>query len=148
MNRRKFFGMMAAAPAAAKGAADMAVAELSRINVGAGALGQLGGGSYGMPVGSYPTSAGQQRLFDPRELMRKALADPKQRAAMASLLFEKHRTVGVIDPDIACYRSFSLNAKVAFQRQRNVERDLDEECSAPWYEGFGSIRDKIFGFLQ
>jgi hypothetical protein len=148
MNRRKFFGMMAAAPAAAKGAADMAVAELSRIGVGSLGATQLGVGSYGVPTGSYPVSCGPNRLFDPREVMRKALADPKQRAAMASLLFEKHRSVGVIDPDIACYRSFSLNAKVAYQRQRNVERDLQEETAAQWYENMSTIRDKIFGFLK
>ncbi|MBK8009583.1 MAG: hypothetical protein IPK23_15025 [Rhizobiales bacterium] len=68
------------------------------------------------------------------------LANAAARAEAESVIFEDERKVGFIDPDIACARSYSLNAKIAYQRQRNVERRLQQlQNEWPWQklEGIG-----------
>lgn len=62
--------------------------------------------------------------YPTNEQMQEALRFPQAREVVTHLLYEEERLVGRIDPDLAVMRSFSLNAKIAFQRQRNVERRL------------------------
>jgi hypothetical protein len=147
MNRRRFFGAIAAAPAAAKVAADQAVAELARAQLPGGAILGGSGGLYGGNAGVYGAPMAMQQ-FDGASAMRRLLSDPQALAEYRSLLFERNRTISQIDPDIACHRSFSLNAKIAFQRQRNVERELQEQEGGPWWHKFEALQKKFVGWLS
>jgi hypothetical protein len=142
MNRRKFFGAMAAAPAAAKMAAETAAAELSKIHVGALGGAEMPSAAYGQQIMGASGSSG----LDPRNLLKRALMDPQKRAELRSLMFERNRHVPSIDPDIACYRSFSLNAKVTFQRQRNVERGFQEDLGESGWQRWQEAARKLIGW--
>jgi hypothetical protein len=144
MNRRRFFGLMAAAPMAAKTVAESAAADLARLKVSGLVDGGSisGGGIYGTPMPA------QGAVGDPRAMLKRALLDPKKRAEIESLLFERYTAVGAIDPDIACYRSFSLNAKITFQRQRNVERALQEELGEATWQRWHELYRKVTGWLS
>lgn len=129
LGRRAFLRVAALSPLAAKKAAETTAAELSgTITAGHGNWHGLGGGT---PNNGPAVS---------KESWRQLLSNAAHRADAESVIFEDERKVGFIDPDIACARSFSLNAKIAYQRQRNVERrlrQLQEEW--PWQklEGIG-----------
>lgn len=125
MNRRKLISLLGlapvAAPLAAKAMADSATANLAAVSL---APGQGTYGNAGVPSSSNEAT---------REEARIALMNPAIRAEVESMLFKQERRVSFIDPDIACHRSFSLNAKIAFQRQRNVAREIDQMKSEyPW----------------
>jgi hypothetical protein len=143
MNRRRFFGLMAAAPVAARTVAESAAADLSRVRVSGlvdgGAI--ASGGSFGGPVTNSP-------MVDPRAMLKRALLDPNKRAEIESMLFERNQAVGAIDSDLACYRSFSLNAKIAFQRQRNVQRALQEELGEATWQRWHELYRKVTGWLS
>jgi opacity protein-like surface antigen len=144
MNRRRFFGLMAAAPIAAKATAQSAAADLAKIQVNG--LGQYGAISGGYSVGGLSPSPDYG--IDPRSLLKKALLDPSKRAEIESLMFERHRGVGAIDADLACYRTFSLNAKIAFQRQRNVRLALQEEVGESGWQRWHESFHKLTGWLS
>ena len=61
-----------------------------------------------------------------RALAAKAVfvANPDLYEAARSTCFYNNRNVDHIDPDIAVLKSLSPMAKVTFQRQRNVEREM------------------------
>jgi hypothetical protein len=114
-----------AAPAAAKQVMDKAAADLAGVHInGAGA--GLASALYGNPA-SDTGPTGQQ--YDPRKALRNLLADEAARAEYTSAMYARNRNVSYIDLDLATKRSFSLAAKVAYQRQRNVARQIDEESS-------------------
>ncbi len=77
-------------------------------------------------------------------MSRSAFSNLQSREAIRAILFEEYKLVGAIDHDIASKRSFSLAAKVTFQRQRNVERRIDEMQAAYPHERINKI---IRGFL-
>lgn len=133
MNRRSILQLFAAAPVgaplAAKAAVESAAAELSKINaVGVGEAG---------PTNPSPGMS----LADPtREQTHFALRVPETRAAIVSELYEQERRIWSIEPDLAVKRSFSLSAKIAFQRQRNVERRLAEmEAGLPLWQRLSKL---------
>ena len=59
-------------------------------------------------------------------MARRAFGNADTFETVRSILFEENKIVGAIDHDLASKRSFSLAAKVTFQRQRNVERRIEE----------------------
>lgn len=59
------------------------------------------------------------------EAVRWALDQPAQRAELESLLYEQYRNTHILDPDLAYNNVYSMAAKLAYQRQRNVKRDID-----------------------
>jgi hypothetical protein len=110
--RRSILRMFASAPLVAKATADKAVANLTGI---ASEGLQYGGGCA--PSGEGP------KPHEFAAFLRNAVA----RREIETILYrEQERMVGAIDPDLAALRSFSLNAKITFQRQRNVARRLEE----------------------
>jgi hypothetical protein len=137
--RRRFFSFMAAAPIGAKAAAEQLAGIASvgsygqRNAVGSGGLsglfsdGPVGGNS------SLPTVAGLTRL-QKQGALRAALLSPEVHARIESIIFEDNRMVAHIDHDLASKRSFSLAAKVTFQRQRNVARQMSYDVleQTPW----------------
>lgn len=114
--RRRFLGLLPAAPLAGKAAADAAIAELSGVR--ANGLANNGGWISAVPSGKDGPSDGN--------LLKKAWQMPAFRGELESMLYEQNRRVGYLDPDIANKRSFSMAAKIAYQRQREVERSLQE----------------------
>lgn len=118
LNRRGFLRALPAAPLAAKAAADAAIMESSNI------------GRIGMFPGDQAKNcapvAYDKNWYDRRKSI---FLSPDVGSEIRSFLFEKNRQVQYIDPDIACLRSFSLNAKIAFQRARNVERQFQAEIT-------------------
>lgn len=110
--RRKalaFLGIGAAtAPLAAKEAAEAKVCELASIGVGRAKI-------YGISQSTEDPTAEQYNL---------AFQVPGVRDELRSLFFEYERDVGSIDWDLASKKSFSLAAKITYQRQRNVERAI------------------------
>jgi hypothetical protein len=124
-NRRTILGLIGMAPVAGPAAA-RAIAENTAANLAGVAL-RAGSTVYGpatLPCNpSHPTDA-HTRL---------ALKIPAVRKHVRELLAEEQRGEPVyrIDPDLAVYRSFSLNAKIVFQRQRNIERRLEGMASEP-----------------
>lgn len=62
-----------------------------------------------------------------------AMRNKLLRRQIESMLYEQEKRVCCIDPDIAVMRSFSLSAKVTFQRQRNVEKRMEDMAlDYPW----------------
>lgn len=73
---------------------------------------------------------------------------PQIREHVRSVIFEEQQHVGYIDADIAVLRSFSLNAKVTYQRQRNVERRLYQlQHEWPW-QRMNTIVSKAIGLFR
>lgn len=61
-------------------------------------------------------------------------------------LREQAKYISTLDPDIAVLRSFSLNAKVAWQRERNYERLIaTAHRQGPWETAMQAF-EKVAGF--
>jgi hypothetical protein len=74
-------------------------------------------------------------------LQNKALPDYIERE-----LRETSKYVYNLDPDIACKRSFSINAKICFQRQRNYQDALRRIEERSWYDDAKEAFKKKAGF--
>lgn len=117
MNRRSVLGAIGIAPFAGKTIAGTAIG--GQLGVKSASL----AGSFGeMPAQDSPKAP----LIDRTQAMRMVLADKEAIAEIRNELFEEHRIVHAIDPDIAIMKSWSDMAKITFQRQRNVERAMAE----------------------
>lgn len=133
--RRSFLRLLAVSPIAGKAAAEAAAARLSGLEIG---------GVDGVNTrGIMPSSVGDPTPDDHLRI----LSMPGKRTEIRSMLFERERRVSSIDPDIACHRSWSLNAKIAFQRQRNVEEAMREMVETTiWRRIDNFIRDSLKPF--
>lgn len=81
----------------------------------------------------------------PWERARRAFADKETLAAIRASLFEQNKIITVLDTDLATKRSFSLAAKIAFQRQRNVEAEM-QRMTLDHYSGHAwGIVQKFLG---
>lgn len=109
--RRKFFGFMAATPLAAKQVAEESAAKLAGIS------------TDGLTYGGVFPSATEDGFTS--EQFATSLLNPILKSQIESLLFQQYKSVGGLDYDIACHKSFSLAAKIAFQRQRNVAQAME-----------------------
>lgn len=132
--RRGFLKLLPAAGFAGKLAAEDAAKQLS--GLGSTGFPQNAGGGWAVEgLGCAPNqpapislSQGSAISIDARRrIIQRVLRIPKLRGELESILYEDQRHVGYIDPDLAAKRSFSLAAKVTFQRQRNVERALQNQ---------------------
>lgn len=136
MNRRRVLRLIGmgsvAGPVAAKAAAESAAADLIGVTMLPGVM--IAGAPQGA-TGIAELSTDQHR---------QALLNPLTRRAVESLLYEDEQVVTRLDPDIACMRSFSLNAKITFQRQRNVERRMRGlQQKWPWQRLTETIREAL-----
>lgn len=75
--------------------------------------------------------------------LRDALKKPDQLREIKALLYEQYRTVYVMDPDLLYNKSLSPAAKIAYQRQRIVERALDFELNGQ-QTSWENLRNKIW----
>ena len=127
-SRRSFLRVMGAAPLVAKTAAEEAAKSLAGIGLSSGVQLNPAMSQAGIPVGAnytHPSAANISQM-----LLDKAFRELVEEAA-----YQNNRHVSYIDHDLASKRSFSLAAKVTFQRQRNVAREVDgyaREHVSPW----------------
>lgn len=132
--RRRMLGFLGMAPLAGRQALEEGAKHLAGIGKSGSfptadlrdALDLRGAPSQGVcasvdtPVSDYWA---QKKLRE--TTLRAALAIPASRAEIESILYEDQRMVWNLDPDLAVLRSISLSAKIAYQRQRNVARQLE-----------------------
>lgn len=115
MHRRKFLRGIAAAPVAAKGAAESLAAK-------AAGLGVIGKDAVHTNMSCEPEVSGsneaQKQLRD--WILQNGLPEWRKKE-----LFRSSKYVTALDPDIASMRSFSLAGKVAMQANRNFEKSVD-----------------------
>ncbi|HMX62285.1 MAG TPA: hypothetical protein PKD58_04400 [Candidatus Sumerlaeota bacterium] len=98
----------------------------------------------GSMVGNVQSGVGRP----PSDMWREAFrVYPELRSQQESTFFEQEK-IGTIDPDIAVYRSFSMAAKIAFQKQRNVARRMDELQGVPWWHKTETLFQKITALLK
>lgn len=141
VGRRSFLRLFAASPLAAKAAGDQAIAELTGMVAG-GARG-LGspGPSYGNPAGTSEVSP---------EVRRSRITDFFRRFTVPDWEVDRikrdARHVYGLDSDIAALRSFSMNAKIGMQRERNVQRELERMKGQTAYEELRDDFRKKHGF--
>lgn len=129
-DRRSFLRLLGLSPIAAKVAADQAAADLSGVTAN--------GLSFEPPEfgASWMGHSGEKLITDEIEshrgrskLIRLACKVPQLYSELESELYRSHKHIGSIDPDLASMKSFSLAAKITFQRQRNVEHMRGGLCS-------------------
>lgn len=132
MKRRGFFGFAAGAAVAGPSIAKEAIGQIASgleatsLGIGGEAANALAGG-YGLVSG---TAQAQKGYFDPKGEALSALARLSGISASARERMKRTMThVSALDPDIASYRSLSLNAKIEMQRERQFERMLSERRS-------------------
>lgn len=138
--RRSFLKALPATPFAAKKAAENAAASISRIGAGPSlglGLGVAQESTTAVSLGNIPTDKDWIKL----------VGDVAFRKELESIYYERERSVSSIDPDIAVYRSFSLSAKIAYQRERNVARQVAALTDGNgWWGRFEKFRRKAMGF--
>lgn len=85
----------------------------------------------------------RQPLVSHTQAVAKILADPILRQKIEAEAWQNHRRVFVVDDDIAAMRSFSHMAKITFQRQRNVQREIEEIQKPPPWETRGFFETAV-----
>lgn len=140
MKRRAFLSLIGAAPLAGR-----AVAEDIAKQAGIEASGlKVNSVLSGSMVGNVQSGVGRP----PSDMWREAFrVYPELRSQQESTFFEQEK-IGTIDPDIAVYRSFSMAAKIAFQKQRNVARRMDELQGVSWWHKTETLFQKITALLK
>lgn len=135
LGRRKFLSFLGAAPVAAKLAAEELAGITSFGNHaanGSALAGLVRSDAIAAPSAS-PDLFYTLALDKKKNLFKLALQNPTIRAELEGLAYEEARHVAHIDHDLASKRSFSLAAKITFQRQRDVERHMRYACAdQPW----------------
>jgi hypothetical protein len=108
--------------------------------VGAGLSAGLSGGypAVGTLTGRYAVEnapPGKESVQDPImqswQAHRLAMKIPAYAEEIREYAIRNLRQVHTIDPDIDVHRSISLAAKICYQRQRNVQRMLDNYGAEP-----------------
>lgn len=146
VGRRNFLKLLGVSPIAAKVARDEAAQKLVgqvRYRHETSTLEQVGALDYGVPqtapqTNSYLTTAQRQAL------LARALQVPALRAELESALYAARRGNSVLDPDLAVLRSYSMMAKLTFQRQRDVQAEIDASIKgmSPW-DAVGKWSERI-----
>lgn len=136
VERRKVLGFLALSPMAAKAVVEEGAAKLSGTRLG------LSGYSGGMEPESVSPSGEIQK-----ETWSLVRGDAKALSELKSLFFERERTIGLVDHDLASKRSFSLAAKIAYQRERNVHRSIAELGADYHWSKLEKIGKRFSNFL-
>lgn len=141
--RRRFLKLMgvgsAAAPMAAKAAAEQEALKLTQFGKGNAALlssmaeAGPGGVSWTTPQKQYDNAAAYVKLFGMPAHVEKSV---RERASYVQWL----------DHDIASKRSWSLAYKVLVQRERNFASYMQSYAEIGWYERAQGAFEKIAGF--
>jgi hypothetical protein len=144
--RRRFFGLVGAAPLAAKATTD---AEIARM-IGAGDLVGLGNASLGLSYGGAPQSAPSGGPYVPYEKRLIGAADYIRMfgvpETMEFELRDRAKHICFIEPDIANKRSWSMTVKAMTQRQRNYEREVAKIERFGWMQRGRDSLKRFLGF--
>lgn len=143
-NRRKFLGLFAATPIAAKQAADELVAKQAGI-VNVSGVGSFGGVVVGSnpPIDAVATTSHQDRLFAASKYI-------KTFGVPSVIEFEARsntKYVHGLDVDLAAKKSWSMAVKIQEQRQRNYEREIARYTVYPEHQAKKAALAKVMGFL-
>lgn len=98
--------------------------------------------SFSPPGTTVPISQKMSELEAHQALMQ----IPELRDLFTSGLYEQYRNVTYIDPDIAVLRSFSPMAKITFQRQRIVNRNIEVRTAQSYFRrgALEKVQDFIY----
>jgi hypothetical protein len=145
-NRRGFLGLLGigavSAPLAAKAAADAEIAKLTMLrNSDVLSAGSIPSNGYGAPCQSAEDYVSPYIKVDNYLKLWGKLPE-----FVESDLRERAKTVYHLDPDIACKRSWSLNAKIHEQRQRNYKMNIERYKITGKHELAQSAFKKLTGF--
>lgn len=130
--RRRFLNFLAATPLGARAAAEKVVADLSGIQLG---------------LGGEPSLNPSPSPAEPFQQYALALKIPAARQALRDILIEGENSVFKLDPDIASKKSWSFNAKICFQKQRNVEWRLAQLGKDYYWNRLYKTANSFFGSL-
>jgi hypothetical protein len=144
ISRRSAAALLAGLPFAGKAVAREIVNHTSPAGIGAIAEAACPSYYYGS---SLKQEACRGPVMQEWEASRLALAHPKMRALMMAAAYAKHRNIVSVDPDIEVYRSFSPMAKITFQRQRNVEREIEQITTEPQWNLLSQARDFVSNLM-
>jgi hypothetical protein len=141
MNRRAFIQTLSRSPIVAT-IAGKAITERAAMDLAGISTGLYGGGGVDeapKDTGDYPKIQGKECVEPTPQQWKLFLNNKLFRSEVETLLYDDYRTIHRIDPDLAVLRSLSLNAKIAFQRQRIVNREL-EQLGQVYNSRWGRIR--------
>ena len=126
IKRREFLGLMSTSPLFAKKATEDMSMKLSKIKA------EYGSQSISHQVSVNRSTTVREELNADHYKM--AMSFPIAREKIREQLFAQNQKIYSIDNDLASKRSFSLAAKICYQRQRDVEARLREMemGSDPW----------------
>lgn len=144
-NRRSFLGLLGigavSAPLAAKAAADAEIANLTGLRRTSLLAAGRSSESYGIPM----TAA--DGCINPYIRAHSFIKTwGKLPDFVEDNVRERAKTVHYLDPDIACKRSWSMNAKIQEQRKRNFEYELSRYEYTGKYELAQSAFSKLTGW--
>lgn len=130
MNRRAMLGALASIPVAGKAVAKEISSALAQ---GSASSGLVGSSS------SIVWSAGSSKPATPA--LQLAAQNPLTRHLLEEMVVNEVRTVHSIDPDIECLKSLSTAAKIYHQRQRNIQKRIDQYVNPTdvWGHGYKKI---------
>lgn len=149
MNRRKLLGWIGMAPVAAPLAANQITAALGeKLAFDAQAAKLASIDITGMTEKSVGLGIHENNPPQYIHKVRRILANEFYRRQVESSLYEANADVRCLDPDIANKKSFSLSAKVTFQRQRNVAKELQRiQTEGDWWNKTGELIQKFVNTL-
>lgn len=137
MNRRGFIRALGLSPIAAKAAAEKELSDLTGVHTGLKGQQQL----------SVMPQDGDN--FIPSNKDYKLVANIFRKQLSAHLYQSELKNVHKLDPDIANKKSFSLAAKITYQRQRNVENYINDLAiwgnSSAWHTKFPAFIGSLLG---
>ena len=147
LSRRSFAKMFAAAPFAARQAG-----QTMRF-VGGGGLPPAGNLAHSL-AGNAGASAQadcanaiaprhHRQIMPEWQAQRLAKKVPHLLDLMRDEATRNNRYISYIDPDIDVHRSVSLAAKIVYQRQRNIERELDRIGEEPSWDRISKVGEWI-----
>jgi hypothetical protein len=140
IGRRRLLQLIGAAPLTAPAAAKLAIEASEAALAGVTTSGFRGNMPPQQPVAAFTGEQTTIRPFDYSAAVRAVMKSAELRAEYESSLYQRFRHVPALDPDLANKRSFSLAAKIAFQRQRNVAAYIEaEQCS----ESFHTVERRL-----
>lgn len=122
IGRRGFLGVMGASPFVGKAVVEDAIEQLNNGAVLRSGLVSMSAKDTGQASNPaiYPKD-----WWPSQEHFRIATMHPKIRSELESMYFEGLSRVTELDHDLAIKRSWSVSAKIAFQRQRIVKGQVD-----------------------
>lgn len=156
LGRRSFLRVLGAAPLAGRAADEAVVKELGGIGVLGSTSCPMSAG-FGEAIGSQTSSIMPGQLVGQswwsatakRNAMRSILANKDRNAEIRAILYRSHRRIHHIDPDIGGRQSWSLAAKVVYQRQRLVDQEVKESIqdATPWQAVNEWVENQLKVFL-